>query len=506
MLITDKAKLKEFSSEYRIWQGIPGIEATKNGRIFASFYGGGTDEEPGNYCMLVKSEDGENFSEPIAVAYWEEGRCFDSCVWIDPLGRLWFIWSVMPRKGVYASICENPDAEELTWGDVFFIGHEIMLNKPTVLSSGEWLFPLAVWDMDAMRLPTALTYYDSDEETGAFVYRSTDNGVTFERLGSADAENRQFDEHMVLELKDGRLAMYIRTRYGIGVSYSDDKGKTWSACENSGLGGPGSRFHIRRLRSGRILLINHVNFHKRDHLTALLSEDEGKTWKYSLLLDERDNVSYPDVAEGEDGYLYITYDRERGAGLLSLDDVYAQAREILYAKITEQDIIAGQLVSEQSRVRCVISKLGTYAGEQAGLFDGKAMRKHEETADVLLQKYPNDIVNKIFTFFPINSSRMNKEESLRFDQLVAQMEAQPENKRTILIKLIILIRSVSNKETDNVSIADKVKAFLQNDTEITDQEIAEKLGVSVYYMQYQFHKETGMTVSDYCTANAKRGE
>ena len=52
-------------------------------------------------------------------------------------------------------------------------------------------------------------------------------------------------------------------------------------------------------------MINHYQFVGRDHLTAMLSEDEGKTWKYKLLLDERADVSYPDAKEADDGYIYI---------------------------------------------------------------------------------------------------------------------------------------------------------------------------------------------------------
>lgn len=76
----------------------------------------------------------------------------------------------------------------------------------------------------------------------------------------------------------------------------------------------------------------------------MLSEDEGKTWKYKLLLDERNDVSYPDAVEAEDGYIYITYDRERGDFQNSLTQVYEKAREILMAKITEQDIINGTVI------------------------------------------------------------------------------------------------------------------------------------------------------------------
>lgn len=364
MLITDKECLKQYQTEYRIWQGIPSIEVTGKGRIFCAFYSGETDEKIGNYCMLVMSSDGKHFSEPAAVVYQEGHRCFDPCVWIDPLGHLWLVWAVMEKEGCFGVICEDPDAEELTWGEEFFIGHDIMLNKPTVLTTGEWLFPLAVWDQEGLKLNPL--YYHSEAEPGSCVYQSVDQGRTFERIGRSQVPERHFDEHMFLEMQDGRLRTYVRTWYGIGVSESSDRGRTWSEGEDSGIGGPNSRFHIRRLKSGRILLVNHVNFtgHTRMNLAALLSEDEGQSWKYCLMLDERREVSYPDAVEAEDGFIYIAYDRERGAAKKSMEEVQGCAREILYAKITEEDIMAGKLVNEQSRLKCIVSKLGDYAGEE----------------------------------------------------------------------------------------------------------------------------------------------
>ena len=145
------------------------------------------------------------------------------------------------------------------------------------------------------------------------------------------------------------------------VVTSDDGGSTWSEGEDTGWGGPDSRFFIRRLRSGRVLLINHYNYTGRSHLTAMLSEDEGKTWPHKLLLDERQSVSYPDAVEAPDGNLYITYDRERGCFLHSMEEVYACAREVLVARITEKDILAGKLVGDGSYRKRVASKLGKYA-------------------------------------------------------------------------------------------------------------------------------------------------
>lgn len=57
MLIINKEELQRFAPCHRVWQGIPGIEHTKGGRTFITFYSGGTTETYGNYVLLYKSED-----------------------------------------------------------------------------------------------------------------------------------------------------------------------------------------------------------------------------------------------------------------------------------------------------------------------------------------------------------------------------------------------------------------------------------------------------------------
>ncbi|HPF55649.1 MAG TPA: sialidase family protein [Clostridiales bacterium] len=349
MLITDKEALQRYQD--RKWQGIPGIERTKKGRLFATFYSGGEGEGVGNFAVLLKSEDdGRNWSDLIAVSDpKEDKRAFDPCLFIDPKGRLWWFWAESTGRlfdgkcGVWCVRCDDPDADTLVWTVPRRIANGIMMNKPTVLKNGDWLLPCAVWNVEAYKdLPPT----EAENEKKSNVYISRDEGESFLLYGQADVPNRAFDEHMTLELANGDLWMLVRTKYGIGKSVSHDGGKTWTPGEDSGLGGPDSRFFIRRLPSGRILLVNHYQFTGRDHMTAMLSEDECKTWKGFLLLDERDKVSYPDAAFDSDGNFYIIYDRDRrGAG------------EILMAKVTEEDILAGQLVNPDSRLKQIVSRL-----------------------------------------------------------------------------------------------------------------------------------------------------
>ena len=185
MLYTETKELQKYRASKRLWQGIPSIEVTKRGRIFLTFYSGGVKEEIGNYVIVIKSDDGGNhFSEPIVIVKEDNGRCFDPCLWIDPLGELWLTWAKCPDDGLYASVCRDPDAEELVWGEEFLVGHNVMMNKPIVVKSGEWLFPIAVWN-DGIRVLSE-EYDTKITEKGSFVYATNDCGKTFQKLGFAD--------------------------------------------------------------------------------------------------------------------------------------------------------------------------------------------------------------------------------------------------------------------------------------------------------------------------------
>ena len=501
MLITDKNKMRDYATDRRVWQGIAGIARSRMGRTFVCFYSGRNGETFGNYALLMMSEAKPTLkfgSTPIAVAYaGVRARCFDPVLWTDPLGRLWFIWNVQPTGEVYASICENPDATELLWGEEFVIGNGVMMNKPTVLSTGEWLFPIAVW-----RPPLHSAFRRAEAELGlssmAYLYKSSDNGKSFVRLGGASLKDRSFDEHMTLELKNGVLWMLVRTTYGIGSAYSYDRGLTFSKGEDSRLGGPCSRFFISRLRSGRILLINHYRFSGRNNLTALLSEDEGKTFPYALLLDERSNVSYPDAVEDADGFIYIVYDRERGIGSKA-EDFYSHAREILLAKITEEDIINGSLISEGGwlkQIACKLGELSEDADVKAIFGDNISDR---ELAEELLCGEGSDIISRIFDRFPIHCVNFTFSDAKELDALITEFTDGESRDIALLEHIISLVRAPRKQKEASVPIVEAVTEYIKANLseEITVSDIAANINISMYYMAHAFKAVTGTTVTDY---------
>lgn len=342
----------EYADDTRMFQGIPGLERSKDGRLWALWYSGGITEGELNYVILVTSgDDGKTWSGPkLVIDPPGPVRAYDPALWRDPSGKLWLFWAQSyrwwdGRSGVWAITTDEADKENPTWSEPRRICNGIMMNKPTVLSNGDWLLPVAVWKQPAKE---AIEHrFDLPEERGGNIIISRDQGKTFELLGQTDVPERTFDEHMIVERKDGSLWTLVRTRYGIGESISTDGGKTWSAGKASSIPHINARFFIRRLNSGNLLLVRHnpADRKTRRDLTAYISKDDGKTWEGGLLLDERPGVSYPDGVQSKDGTIYIIYDYSRTGD-----------KNILMTTFTEEDVLAGKPVSGNVRQRVLINE------------------------------------------------------------------------------------------------------------------------------------------------------
>jgi len=331
-----------------------GIERTPKGRLWACWVAGG-DSPKAFFVLATSDDDGATWSKPrLVVDSHSKDLPVDRSVlvgnlWTDPTGRLWLIFDQSMdmfdgRAGVWASICENPDAEKPEWSVPRRIWHGVTLNKPTVLSTGEWMLPISLDQREGFG-PFKGLHKELDPLRGANVFVSTDKGTTWQRRGAAVFPNPDWHEHMIVERKDHSLWMLARTAKGIMQTTSTDGGKTWATpTEPPGIRQPNARFHVRRLASGRILMVKHgdaIDSHQgRVKLSAWLSEDDGKTWKGGLILDDRKGVSYPDGFQAPNGTIYISYDRNR-----------ATDGEVLLARFTEEDILAGKLTSQALKIK-----------------------------------------------------------------------------------------------------------------------------------------------------------
>ncbi len=349
----------EYSDAQRDYAMTIGLERTQKGRLWAAWVGGG-DSDKGYFVAASSDDEGRTWSpprlviDPPDVPNGLRRRILVGNFWCDPTGKLWLFFDQSMgyfdgRAGAWAITCDNPDAANPVWSAPRRLWHGATLNKPTVLANGDWLMPIALWTRDRIG-PKELRegFRELDEWRMANWFVSTDKGTTWTRRGGVVVPQSDFDEHMTVELKDGRLWMLARTKYGIAETFSPDGGRTWTEPKASVIQNPSARFFLRRLASGRILLVKNGPLDQRTgrtQMSAFLSEDEGKSWQGGLVFEERNGVSYPDGFQAPDGRIFISYDRER-----------AKEREILMAVFTEADVLAGKAVSPEARLKVLISK------------------------------------------------------------------------------------------------------------------------------------------------------
>ena len=122
--------------------------------------------------------------------------------------------------------------------------------------------------------------------------------------------------------KDGTVAAYCRDSGGaperVMVSTSKDDGQTWSAAVDTDIPNPGSSLEVIALSDGRWLMICNDTERGRGRLTAMLSDDEGASWKWRRPLEPSDeqgkSFGYPSVIQTRDGLVHMTYTYGTDAG------------------------------------------------------------------------------------------------------------------------------------------------------------------------------------------------
>ena len=121
----------------------------------------------------------------------------------------------------------------------------------------------------------------------------------------------------VVRKKDGTLVAYMRDAgpapKRIPTSTSSDDGMTWSRVADTEFMNPGSSCEAIVLQDGTWLLVYNDTEKGRHSLAISLSDDEGKSWKWTRHI-ERDmrgegatTFHYPSVMQARDGAIHLTY-------------------------------------------------------------------------------------------------------------------------------------------------------------------------------------------------------
>lgn len=124
----------------------------------------------------------------------------------------------------------------------------------------------------------------------------------------------------IVQKKDGSLVAFMRDNGDapgrILKSTSSDDGYSWTAAEKSDIINPGTSVDAIKLKNGNWVMVYNDLESDRYSIAVSLSDDEGKTWKWTKRLERDDNkkgsFSYPSVIQTKDGMIHLTYSYRMG--------------------------------------------------------------------------------------------------------------------------------------------------------------------------------------------------
>lgn len=320
----------KFSVISRSWQGIPSIGKDISGNFYTAWVTGGKGEGNDNYITLSLSKDkGRTWNSNKLIIYVnpeDSTRIADPCFFNDKFGNLYMAWhKYVQKKNVitkewavvwYSKLQLTVDDNIIHFTPPRRIAEGSMLNKPFYsVTSDQVFFPIARW------------YQGNATLHKPFIYRANYGSkslVNFSKVGYIPVlpSIMGIHEHMIVQLKDNSFLAMVRTFDGIYYSKSKD-GMSWDMSKKfTDLGETTvARFHLSKLKSGRLIFI-YNNSLTRSNLTICLSDDDGVTWPYKMILDGSNHVSYPDMIESDDGILNIVYDFGRNtAGAINFIEI-----------------------------------------------------------------------------------------------------------------------------------------------------------------------------------------
>ena len=166
---------------------------------------------------------------------------------------------------------------------------------PTLLPSGRWLWPLYTDTFSA----SIVAYSDDHGETWKF---------STPLIGFGNIQPS------LVRKNDGTIVAFMRDNgrhRRIKMSESKDEGASWSAVVDSSLPNPGAGIEAIRLANGHWVLASNDLTGGRHSLAVSLSDDEGKTWKWTRHVEKHDpgdgSYHYPSIIQTRDGMIHLTY-------------------------------------------------------------------------------------------------------------------------------------------------------------------------------------------------------
>jgi len=286
----------------------------KNGKImfiYSHFYGGQGDNALAFLADRYSFDKGESWTEKDEVIIENEGKENVMSVSLLRLknGEILLGYLIKNSLNDCKYYIRKSSDEGKSWSKKVLVtnkefsnGNYFVVNNDRViqLSNGRIIVP-------SSHHPCSTGKWDDFGPGEVIVFYSDDNGNTWKSsrnilLSPEKNDKRGLEEPGVIELRDGRILMWIRTNLGCQYySYSEDFGQTWSEVSPSPLVSPLSPASIKRIpKTGDLLCIYndhsgkfpYPEFQSRTPLVSAISKDEGKSWQNHFLIEDDQNRGF----------------------------------------------------------------------------------------------------------------------------------------------------------------------------------------------------------------------
>ncbi len=317
----------------------------KDGRIlfaYSKFTSGGDDSDHAYIAARYSRDGGQTWTGDSTLLENEAGLNVMSVSLLRLSdGRIAFFYLRKDAPDRCVPYVRFSSDETRTWSSPHRViaedGYFVLNNDRVVqLRKGRLVLPVAIHTNKDHKLVSrgSVTAYLSDD-AGRTWHRSE---VVLE-CPAPSPEGLQ--EPGVVELNNGRVMMFIRTRLGRQyVSYSEDQGESWSAVEPSNILSPQSPALIKRIpKTGDLMLVwnDHSNvdpslravdqpgpgqkvwWGTRTPLTVAISHDEGRHWEKAKNIEDNPagRYAYPALFFNGEHVLLAYAAGGEGAGSLA---------------------------------------------------------------------------------------------------------------------------------------------------------------------------------------------
>lgn len=331
-----------------------------NGDLLACWYHG--SGERGADDVLIQGarlkKGGAEWSPVFLMADTPQFPDCNPVLFIDRKGRLWLFWVDVQAHRWECSLLKYRRAEDYqgegtpkwSWQDVIqlepgeafatTISKKFDELRPESGMWGEYAPPYSRMVVEAARDPYKrqtgwmTRIHPLALPNGRLLLPLYSDGFNLSLVALSDDDGEHWRASLpivglgpvqpsIVRKNDGTLVAYCRDSGSPParalMSISRDGGESWSAAIDSDVPNPGSSLEVCRLKDGSWLMVCNDTEEGRQRLSALLSADEGATWKWKRPIEPSDpegtSFSYPSVIQTTDGLVHMTYsyDGPRGS-------------------------------------------------------------------------------------------------------------------------------------------------------------------------------------------------